>query len=179
LVRTRIERYLIEDCPGGVALKMRQAKNGLGVAAIASAVFVVSWWFGPRGPHPTDFGGWFYWVWSGLFGLGVVLGLLGALHREDWTITRRETTVTSSFAGWRRIRRLPRTRALAIRVEFARGMGNDGAIFPWQLQVLDDDTRDGSGLRVLLQRRGSVDRFLEALREVLPLDVDDTARRRR
>jgi hypothetical protein len=104
-----------------------------------------------------------------------VVGVLGAFSREDWIITRHETTLTSSFAGWRRSRRLARTRALGIRVEFDTGMGDDGAMFPWRLEVLNEDTRDASGLHVLFQRRRSVDQFLAALREVLPVDIDDAA----
>lgn len=179
MVPRRIERYVIEDCPGGVALTMRQAMSALGIAAIASGVLCVSWWFGPYGPNHGYFGSAFYWIWSGFFAVCVVLGLLGALLREDWIITRRDTTVTTSFAGWRRSRRLARTHALGIRVEFSTGMADEGAIFPWRLDVLNEDTRDVSGLHVLFQRRRSVDRFLEALREVLPVDVDEVAPRRR
>jgi hypothetical protein len=173
LVSTRIERYLIEECPDGISVRMRQARNALGVAGIAAAVLVASWWYGPYGPRHGDFNGVFYWVWSGFFAVCVVLGLLGALRREDWTISRRDTGVTTSFAGWRRSRHVPRARALGIRVRFSTGMGNEGAIFPWRVDVLNEETRDVSGLYLLLQRRRSVDRFLEAVRDVLPVDVDD------
>jgi hypothetical protein len=173
LVSRHIERYILEDCPGGVALKMRPAFSALAMAFIASAVLGVSWFMGPFGPNHGSFGGSFYWIWSGFFAVVVAFSLLGALRREDWVITRHETTLTTSFAGWRKSRRIARTRALGIRVEFSTGMGDDGAMFPWRLDVLNDGTRDASGLHVLFQRRRSVDQFLDALREVLPVDVDE------
>ena len=178
MVPRRIERYVIEDCPGGVALKMRQASGALSVAGIASAVLGVSWWLGPYGPNHGSFGGSFYWIWSGFFAVVVLLGVLGALRREDWVITRHETTLTTSVAGWRKSRHLARTSALGFRVEFSAGMGDDGAMFPWRLDVLNDGTRDASGLHVRFQRRRSVDQFLDALREVLPVDVDQTTAHR-
>jgi hypothetical protein len=177
LIPRRIERYVIEDGPGGVALKMRQAPNALGFAAVTGSVLAVSWWFGPYGPHPTRFEGWFYWVWSGALGLFTILGIVAAWYREDWIITSRDTTVTQSFPGWRRMRRLPRTRALGIRVEYTRGSGREGGVFPWCLHILNEETQDASGLSVLLHRRRGVDRFFDALREVVTLDVDDPTER--
>jgi len=41
-----------------------------------------------------------------------------------------------------------------------------------------DDNRNASGLYVHMQRRRSVDRFLETLRAALPLDVEDSTERR-
>jgi hypothetical protein len=75
------------------------------------------------------------------------------------------------------MRRLRRTRALGIRVEFTRGSGREGGVFPWCLHLLNEETGDASGLLVLLQRRRSVNRFLEALREAVALEVDDPERR--
>jgi hypothetical protein len=173
----RVERYVIEQSADGAVLRMRQSPNALGVAALSCGVLLLSWWFGPYGPHVTDFGGLFYWIWSGFWAIVVVLGLLGALHREDWTITRQETVVTTSFANWRSVQRLPRTRTLGIRVELRQDT-EEGRIFPWRLHFLDDKGNT-SGLIIRLQRRGSVHRFLEALRAAVPLDVDDTSRHRR
>jgi hypothetical protein len=177
LVLGRVERYIIEQRSNGIALRMRQAKNALGVAALSAGVLLLSWWFGPYGPRSSDAGGFFYWIWSGFWAVIVIAGLLGALRREDWTITDRETVVTTSFAGWRSARRLPRTRQLAIRVELRESAG-EGRVFPWRLHVLDDN-RNVSGLSVHVQRRRSVDRFLETLRAALPLDVEDSTERSR
>jgi hypothetical protein len=173
----RVERYVIEQTADAVVLRMRQSPNALGVAALSCGVLLLSWWFGPYGPHPTEFGGFFYWIWSLFWGIVVLLALGGACQREDWTITREETVVIRSFGGgWRSVQRVPRTRTLGVRVEL-RQETEEGRIFPWRLHFLDD-TGDTSGLSVLLQRRGSVHRFLEALRAVVPLDVDDTSRHR-
>jgi hypothetical protein len=48
-------------------------------------------------------------------------------------------------------------------------------MFPYRLRFLDADQTD-SGLRIDFQRLRSVDQFLEALRAVLTLDVDDPRR---
>ena len=50
--------------------------------------------------------------------------------------------------------------------------GDDRPVFPYRLRFLDAERRD-SGLQIELQLTGSVDRFLEALRSVLTLDIDD------
>lgn len=171
MIPGRVERYLVDRCPGGVTLRMRQGRNALGVAAFSVGVLFLSWWFGPYGSRALDFGFSFYWVWSGFWGLVVIAALIGALLREDWTITDRETVATTSFAGWRRSRRLPRTRSLGIRVEHRASSGDSGPIFPWRVHILDDQ-RNVSGLCVHLQRRRSVDRLLEALRAGLLLEVE-------
>jgi hypothetical protein len=176
----RVERYLIEQSVQGPVLRMRQGRRALGVAFIALAVLCVSWWFGPYGPRPAlnwAQSGSFFWIWSGFFSLIFVLGLLGALYQEDWTITEQDIVMTKGVGPWRRTRRVPRARPLGIRVEVITG-GDDGPIFPYQLRFLDAERKD-SGLRIELQLARSVDRFLEALRLVMALDIDDPRSPRR
>jgi len=170
----RVERYVIEQNARGIVLKMRQRRRALGVALLALAVLFASWGFGPNGPRPAA--DWalsaaFYWLWFGLFSLVFLMGLLGALYHEDWTITELDIVVTKSLGPWERTRRVPRGRSLGIRVEIITG-GDDRPIFPYRLRFLDAERRD-SGLQIELQLTGSVDRFLEALRSVLTLDIDD------
>ena len=170
----RVERYVIEQSAPGIVLRMRQGRRALGVALISLAVLFVSWWFGPYGPRPAS--NWalsdsFYWLWSGFFSLTFILGLVGAFYQEDWTITEQDIVVTKSVGAWRRTRRVPRARSLGIRVEIIT-RGDDAPIFPYRLHFLDAERKD-SGLRIELQLARSVDRFLEALRPVLTLDIDD------
>jgi len=170
----RVERYVIEQGAHGTVLRMRQGRRALGVALVSLIVLYASWWFGPYGPRPAS--NWalsdsFYWLWSGFFSLAFILGLLGALYQEDWTITEQEIVVTNSVGPWRRTRRVPRARPLAIRVEIIT-RGDDGPIFPYRLHFLDAERKD-SGLLIELQLARNVDRFLESLRTVLTLDVDD------
>src|SRR6266849_141967 len=176
----RVERYVIEQSARGTVLRMRQGRRALGVALSSLAILFESWWFGPYGPRPAldwALSDSFYWLWSGFFSLVVILGLLGALYQEDWTITEQDIVVTKSAGPWRRTRRVPRARSLGIRVEIITG-GDDGPIFPYRLRFLDAERKD-SGLRIELQLTRSVDRFLEALRPVLTLDIDDPRRSRR
>ena len=170
----RVERYVIEHNAHGTVLSMRQGRRALGVAFISLAVLLASWWFGPDGPRRTV--DWalsapFYWLWFGFFSLVFLMGLIGALYHEDWTITELDIAVTKSLGPWGWTRRVPRGRSLGIRVEIITG-GDDGPIFPYRLRFLDAERRD-SGLQIELQLTGSVDRFLEALRSVLTLDIDD------
>ena len=170
----RVERYVIEHTARGTVLRMRQGRRALGVAFVSLTVLFVSWWFGPYGPRPVL--DWarsdaFYWIWSGFFSLVFILGLLGALYQEDWTITAQDIVMTHSLGPWRRTRRVARARSLAIRVEIITG-GDDSPIFPYRLRFLDAERND-SGLRIELQSTRSVDRFLEALGRVLALDIDD------
>jgi len=170
----RVERYVIEQNARGIVMKMRQRRSALGVALLALAVLFASWGFGPNGPRPAA--DWalsaaFYWLWFGFFSLVFLMGLLGALYHEDWTITELDIVVTKSLGPWARTRRVPRGRSLGIRVEIITG-GDDRPIFPYRLRFLDAERRD-SGLQIELQLTGSVDRFLEALRSVLTLDIDD------
>jgi hypothetical protein len=175
----RVERYVIEQKAHGTVLRMRQGRRALGVAFISLAVLFASSWLGPYGPRPDL--DWapadpFYWLWIGFFSLVFIMGLLGALCQEDWTITEQAIVVTKSVGPWRRTRRVPRARPLGIRVETITG-GDDGPIFPYRLRFLDAERKD-SGLRIDLQLTGNVDRFLEALRSVLTLDIDDPRSRR-
>jgi hypothetical protein len=170
----RVERYIIEQRAHDIVLRMRQGRRALGVAFLSLAVLFVSVWFGPYGPLPAldrarlDS---FFWLWSGFFSLVFVMGLLGALYQEDWIITGQDIVERTSLGPWHRTRRVPRARSLAIRVEIITG-GDDGPIFPYRLHFLDAERKD-SGLRIEFQLTRSVDRFLEALRRVLPLDIHD------
>lgn len=172
-----VERYVIEQGAHGVVVRMRQGRRALGIGLLSFAVLLVSWWFGPYGPHPAaDWArSWFYWVWSGFFTLVFILALVGALYHEDWTITEQDIVVTKSLGPWCRTRRVPKARSLGIRVESLSG--DNEAIFPYRLRFLDVERRD-SGLWIELQMTHSVDRFLEALRTVLTVDAEDPRRSR-
>jgi len=157
---------------------MRQARNSLGVTAVAWGAAYLTWWFGPYGPHSGRVDGSAYWIWSGGLAVFGVLGLIGAMIREDWIITESEIVLTSSFATWQNSpRRVPRSGPLGIRVEHRPGKG-EGSIFPWTVHFRDEQ-RNVCGLKLELQRSRSVDRLLEALRAVFALDVDDPAASRR
>lgn len=176
----RVERYAIEPCADGIVLRMRQGRRALGVALVSIAVLLASWWFGPYGPRPAS--EWarsdsFYWLWSAFFSLVSVLGLVGALYREDWTIAGQDIVVTNSLGPWCRTRRVRRARPLGIRVEIVPG-ADEGRAFPYRLRFLDAEQHD-SGLCVELQRTRSVDQFLEALRGALSLAVEDARTSRR
>jgi hypothetical protein len=66
------------------------------------------WPYGPRPALDWALSDSFYWLWSGFFGLVFIVGLLGALYRENWSITEQDIVVTKSVGPWRRTRRVPR-----------------------------------------------------------------------
>jgi hypothetical protein len=170
----RVERYDIEQSGRGTVLRMRQRRRASSVAVLSLAVLLVSWWIGPYGPRPAlewGLSDTFYWLWSGFFLLIFALGFLGALYQEDWTIAEEDIVVTKYLGPWRTTHRVPRAHALGIRVEMVT-RGETGRIFPYLLHFLDAERKD-SGLRIELQLAASVDRFLEALRAGLTLDVED------
>jgi len=174
----RIERFDIEPHAGRIELRMRQVPNALGVALVALAVLGVTWWFGPYGPRPVTAlarADWFYWLWSGFFALVLVLSLAGSAYREDWTITEREIVAIKSAGFWRATHRVAAGSRLRMRVEQITG-GDDTPVFPYRLHFLDADRKE-TGLYVQLQQAASVERFLDALRPALNLDVEGSTRR--
>jgi hypothetical protein len=171
----RIERYDIEPRPLGIVIRLRQRRRALSVAVVSVAVLFVSWWFGPYGPRPTPDWGQselFYWLWSGFFSLILMLGLIGAFRQEGWTIAEHEIVATKYVGPWRTTRRVPKGPHLGIRIQ-RTAPRDHGPTFPYRLRFLDAHRND-SGLRVDLRRAPSVDQFLDALRAVLTLDVDDS-----
>jgi len=170
----RVERYVIAHGDEGVVIRMRQGRRAVGVALLAGVVLLVSWWFGPFGPHPAinwGQGDLFYWLWTGFWLLAVLLGLVGGFYQEDWTIGTREIVFARTIGFTRTLRRVQKTRSLGIRIE-AIPRTHVGPIFPYRLHFLDPERRD-SGLMLELQFDQSVDRFLEVLCSVLTVDVED------
>lgn len=169
----RIERYTIEHKKGDIVIRMRQHRAALIGSLISLVVVLASWYFGPHGPRPVM--GWaqevtFYRVWTGLFSFFFLLGIIGAMRREDWIITNQDIIVAESIGPWRRIRRGFMTHPLGIRVEWTPR--SDDAIFPYRVRFQDQVTND-SGLEVEFQQSSSVDSFLKVLCSVRLLEIED------
>ena len=118
-----------------------------------------------------------YWLWSAFFSLVFVLGLLGALYREDWAITEQDIVMTKSIGPWRKTRRVAKGRSLRIHVEVVTG-GDEGPIFPYRLHLLGA-AGPVSGLQLELQLTRSVDQILGVLGSQVTLEVDDPRNERR
>jgi hypothetical protein len=173
LILGRAERYTIEQHPNAVVVRMRQGLRALGVAAVSLGVLIASWWFGPYGPEASYFDGLFYWIWSGAWGLFLVVALFGAAYRENWTFTAKEVLVKKSFRVSSTERRVPRASPLALRVEQAQGSPRKRPVFGWRVHVLDAQ-RNVCGLHFDLQRRDGVESLIAGLRLGLSLDVQST-----
>lgn len=169
------ERYTVTQGPAGIAITMRQEGRAIGFAAVSTAVLAVSWWYGPYGPRPVPgFDGAFYWAWSAGLALFCLLGLLGSLYRERWTISDQEIRVTASLGS--KPRRLPRGPVVPMRLEVlnpgTRQGKTDSKVFPYTLHVLDVDGRE-TALRFEFSTRPGLEQFLKALRPVLSIQVEE------
>ncbi len=166
-----VERYIIEQCTHGVIIRMRQSRQTLGIGFLSFAVLLVSWWFGPYGPQPASdwANSWFYWIWSGFFLLVFILALVGSFYREDWTIVEQGILVTKSIGPWCQYRQVSKAGSFGIRIE---DISDSEAIFPYRLHFFVDEQMD-FGLLIELQMTESVDRFVNALRTALIVDIED------
>jgi hypothetical protein len=181
MILGQVERYVIEQEPNAVVIRMRQGGNALRLCAIAAVVLGVSWWFGPYGPQPRDLDASFFWIWCAGWTMFLLFGLLGALYREDWTIGAQEIAVRRSFGGTGRVRTMARTSPLKLAVvrDDARGhKRRRDAVFPWLVCFLDA-SGNRTKVRLKLQRRDSVDALLAALRSGVTLEVHDLGEKNR
>jgi hypothetical protein len=166
------ERYVVERCPGGVRVRMRQGRNGLRLALVALGVLIASWWFGPFGPAPVEQFGrndLFYWVWSSFWGFILLFGVAAGFYRQDWTITRSGVTAETSFLTWARRRLVQTGPRLVLHAE-----PSGGEVFPFRVNI-QDGGRESSGMSFEFTARRSMDDFLEVLQKELSAEVTRAA----
>ena len=169
----KAERYTIAQGSQGITITMRQGSRGLGFAALSAGILFASLWFGPYGPKSVPgFDGVFYWAWSAAVTLFFLLGLVGALYRERWTISEQEIFVTGSLGS--RSRRLSRSTVVPFRLDIRTRAqrGKTRAVFPYTLHVLGLDGRD-TALRFEFSTRPGLEQFLKILRPVLSITVQE------
>jgi len=166
----RAERYTIGQSTEGAVITMCQNREALTFASIAGIIFFASLWFGPGVIPNLD--GWFYALWCALFGVFTLLGVMGAMYRERWVISDREIIVTDTFS-WAR-RRVPREPRLRIHLD-ASGAAVGGAVFGYEVEF---DDQGGQPLvpRFRFSTATGAGDFIEALRLILPVDLDLPAR---
>jgi hypothetical protein len=168
------ERYVVEQQPNGVVIRMRQGLRGLFFLFFSAAVLAATWWFGPYGPRPAAVTGAFYWIWSGGWAFMASMGLLGAFYTEDWTITHDEIAVRRGFRSNGRVRRVAKASSLGLMVERMPPQRGRTPIFPWRVHVLDA-AGARTRLKMDLQRRESVDELLRALRLGMTVQIQEPA----
>lgn len=176
MIIDHVERYIIERHKCGLRVRMRQGRQAVLLCGISLSVLLPSWWFGPQGPQPSAF--WappphFYWIWIGFFSLLVVLSLAGAGYRQNFLFAEQEITISQWWGPWSSSRCIPIGPVPVVCIEvLPMGTSTGRALFPFRLHLLDDE-RKLSGVLLEFQVSGSVDRFLQVLRRVYNLEVED------
>jgi hypothetical protein len=161
------ERYAVSDGPMGLHIRMRQASHCVGCGMLTLVAFAVGL------AHATArFAGW--WTWMGLCVFFGALIIMCALWTEDWLISASEIEYQNSFRIRERcIQRSP-CEPISLRVEV---IPRDPDVelkpqFPHVVHLIGPDGEEvGSGFG--FRRSSNLDRFVETLRRVLPIEVDD------
>jgi hypothetical protein len=167
MVPDRFERYAVSEGPEGLYIQMRQASHCVGCGMLTLAALAVGL------AHATSpFDGW--WTWMGLCVSFGALIVMSALWTEDWLISSSEIQYQNSFRIRERcIQRSP-CEPISLRVEvIPRDPDVEmQAQFPHVVHLIGPDGEEvGYGFN--FRRSSNLDRFVETLRRVLPIEVDD------
>ena len=168
----RIERYELSDGLDGLQIKMRQAAHCVGFGVFTLAMLAAGWAYSTA----LDPG---WWAWMGLWTVCGALVAMSALWTEDWSISFREIRYQNSFRL--KERRIQRSagKPLALRVELparAPHLETD-QLFPNVVRLIGPDGEE-VGCGFAFRRESNLDRFVETLGRVLPLEVDDHRRQK-
>jgi len=166
MVSEWFERYAVTACPEGLHIRMRQALNCVGSGVLALGMLAASW----LGGAPASGVGW---AWIAFWALYGTLAAVGALRKEDWLISDGKIRYRNSSRRKERCFRRSSGKPLTLRVKaLPRDPDAIPHFFPHVAHLIGPDGEEiGDGFA--FQRRSSLDRFLETLCLVLPLDVDD------
>jgi hypothetical protein len=177
MVPDRFERYTVSDGPEGLHIMMRQDLHYVLPCGVFSSVMLAFVWVASRGPTPIlDLGesSWGVWFFTGVWVVFVALVATCALWTEDWRISVREIKYQNSFRREERCVRRSPGRPIALRVEILPCDPDTGASpqYPHVARLIGPDGEEvGDGFA--FRTRSNIDRFLGALRRVLPLEMDD------
>ena len=172
MVPDKFERYAVSDGPEGLHIEMRQASHCVGFGVFTLVMLAAGWAIST----PLDPG---WWAWMGLWMVCGALVAMSALWTEDWQVCSSEVRYQNSFRLKEScIQRFP-GKPLALRVEaLARASDFDTEkLFPHVVHLIGPDG-DEVGYGFAFRRESNLDRFVETLGRVLPLEVDDHRRQK-
>jgi len=151
---------------------MHNRGSAAGIAAISIVAILWSGWYGPYGPYPVPEWSSMYWIVTGFFSLVLAAALVSAVYRWNCTISGHAIFVTKSILFWRSVHRTPREDNLEIRIEVATGSDDTtDTIFPCRVRLVDGQEKS-TNLWLDFQHKANADRFVGALRRILPVKVE-------
>ena len=162
--------------PEDLHIMMRQDLYYVLPCGVFSSVMLAFVWIASRGPTPIlDIGetSWGVWFFTGVWVVFVAPVATCALWKEDWRISVSEIEYRNSYRRKERcVQRAP-GKPFTLRVEVLEDDW-DGATpqFRHVARVIGQDGEE-IGYGFAFRTRSSLDGFLEALRRLLPLEVDD------
>jgi hypothetical protein len=172
MVLDKFERYAVSGGPEGLHIEMRQASHCVGFGVFTLVMLAAGWAYST----PLDPG---WWAWMGLWMVCGALVAMSALWTEHWQVCSSEVRYQNSFRLKESCIQRFAGKPLALRVEsLARASDFDTEkLFPHVVHLIGpdgDEVGDGFAFR----RESNLDRFVETLGRVLPLEVDDHRRQK-
>jgi hypothetical protein len=161
----KYERYEVSNVPGGMQISIWQTLPSVGFGVIALVILTACFMTDPYQGHGR--------IWAGLGVAALALVALFGVRVERWIIS--DTVVRYKSSLWSKELSLERSAGtpLILRVELVP-CDAEGAEppFPHIVHVVGADGIElGDGFR--FRQRANLVRFLEALHDVSPIDVED------
>jgi hypothetical protein len=165
MVADRYERYAISHVPEGLQISLWQALPSLGFGVIALVILMACFLTDPYQNHGR--------IWTGLGVVALALVALFGVRVESWIISDCAIRYKSSL--WHEELSVENSLGtpLILRIEFIP-CDPDGTepAFPHIVHVIGPrGIAFGAGFQ--FRTRTSLDRFLETLRAVVPVDVEE------
>jgi len=170
-ITRRLERYVLLEKDGGLAIQLRQQRNVAAVAAVLLAALVALLMMSPWGFYPVAvFTPQFTAVTAGLLGVALLVAGVAIFYRMDSVLMPDQVVFTDSFGmkGGLPIRKKLRVRVVII-------AGRNKSAFPWVLHVVHDDGTN-SRLKFDFARRESLLALVEKMRAVVQVEIADVVR---
>lgn len=167
MVPDKFERYAVSYGPEGLHIRMRQALRTVGCGVLAFGMLAACL------VGALDVG----WAGTGFCVVLVAFVAMCAAWTEDWIITVGEIRYRNSFHIKERcVRRSGEPVALRVEV-FPPDSDGDLPQFPHVVHLIGPDGEE-VGYGFAFRRISNLNQFLETLRLLLPLDVDDHKQRK-
>jgi hypothetical protein len=161
----KFERYEIAHVPDGLQISLWQALPTLGFGVIALVILASCFATDPYQGHGR--------IWAGLGVITVALVAMFGVRRENWIISDSAVRYRSSL--WNQELSFERSRGtpLILRVERI-ACDSEGTVppFPHVVHLIGPGgIKIGDAFR--FRERSTLDRFLQTLQDVSPIDVED------
>jgi hypothetical protein len=161
----KCERYEIAHVPDGLQISLWQALPNLGFGVIALVILAACFATDPYQGHGR--------VWAGLGVVALALVAMFGVRRENWIISDCAVRYKSSLWDKELSFERPRGAPLILRMERV-ACDSEGTLppFPHVVHLVGPGgIKIGDAFR--FRERSTLDRLLQTLRDVSPIDVDE------